>query len=136
MKGRMEDTDLYLRACRFSDEVYEAVRAWPAFPRETFGGQLVRSLDSVAANLVEGDGRGLGLDAIRFFRISRGSCREMRHWIARAKARKLIDEERANVWLGEATELVKMIQGLIRYRQDHQSQVRESFTSYDDPFVE
>ena len=135
MQGRIEDTDLYRRACRFSDDVYLTVLAWPAFARDTFGSQLVRSLDSVGANLVEGEGRGGGADTLRFFRISRASCREMRHWIARGKARRVIDDAKAELWLKEATELVKMIQGLIRHRLEHPSQVRETRPEYDDPFA-
>lgn len=134
--GRMEDMEVYIRASRFSDEVYLVVARWPAFARGTFGGQLVRSLDSVGANLVEGDGRGIGADALRFFRIARGSCREMRHWIYRAQARRLIDDACAKAWIDEATEMVKMIQGLIRYRQERASTVQESSPTYDDPFVE
>lgn len=133
---RMEDTDLYIRACRFSDEVYLVVARWPEFARSTFGNQLVRSLDSVGANLVEGDGRGWGADSLRFFRISRASCREMRHWIHRAHARHLIDDKCAAAWIDEATELVRMIQGLIRYRQDKSVAVKEPSATYDDPFIE
>lgn len=132
---RMEDTDLYVRACRFSDEVYLIIFRWPDFARSTFGSQLVRSLDSVGANLVEGDGRGWGADALRFFRIARASCREMRHWIHRAHARRLIDDGCASAWIQEATELVGMINGLIRYRQERQNLVKEGPAIYDDPFI-
>lgn len=47
----------------------------------------------------------------------------------------MIDDAKAEFWLKEATELVKMIQGLIRYRLEHPSQVRESSSVYDDPFI-
>ena len=133
--GRMEDTELYIRACRFSDQVFVVVARWPDFARITFGSQLVRSLDSVGANLVEGDGRGWGADALRFFRIARASCREMRHWIHRAHARNLMDDQLASSWINEATELVGMINGLIRFRQENPKLVKESSAIYDDPFI-
>lgn len=131
---RMEDTDLYKRACLLSDAVYEVVVEWPSLAQRTVGHQLVSSLDSVGANLIEGEGRGIGADAIRFFRIARGSCREMRHWIARAQARNLIDPVQAGMWLTEAMELVMMVQGLIRYREGKQDRVGESTHPYD-PFL-
>lgn len=131
MAQRMEDTELYQRACCLSDEVYLAVVRWPSFARNTVGAQFVGSLDSVGANLVEGDGKGPGADAIRFFRIARGSCREMRYWIQRAMARRLIDAKTGERWLAEASQVVGMIHGLIRYRQAHPMQAREVSADYD-----
>ncbi|RYG22601.1 four helix bundle protein, partial [bacterium] len=54
----IEDTDLYQRASSLSDAVYNSVSGWPSLAQRTFGVQLINSLDSVGANLVEGDGRG------------------------------------------------------------------------------
>jgi four helix bundle protein len=39
--------------------------------------QLVRSAESVPANIAEGYGRGLGNDGVRFFVIARGSAAEL-----------------------------------------------------------
>src|SRR5512143_1128381 len=39
--------------------------------------QLVRSAESVPANIAEGYGRGLGNDGVRFFVIARGSGAEL-----------------------------------------------------------
>jgi hypothetical protein len=58
----------------------------------------------------------------------------MRHWIHRAHARHLIDDERASAWIKEATELVGMINGLIRFRQERPNLVKENPAPYDDPF--
>jgi four helix bundle protein len=127
----MEDTELYRRACLLSDEVYLTTVRWPSFTRETVGTQFVKSLDSVGANLVEGDGKGPGADAIRFFRIARGSCREMRYWIERSTARRLIDAATGKQWLAEASQVVGMIHGLIRYRQSNSLQTRELPADYD-----
>lgn len=127
----IEDTDLYERASALSDLVYDAVSAWPSLAQRTFGTQLIDSLDSVAANLVEGDGRGPGLDALRFFRIARGSCREARHWLRRAKARRMLSAETAEQWVREATEIAKMINGLIAHRKEILPKVRELPAIYD-----
>lgn len=134
--GAIEETDLYRRASLLSDSVYEAVAKWPSLAQRTFGTQLIDSLDSVGANLVEGDGRGPGLDAIRFFRIARGSCREARHWLSRAKARRTLPQETAEAWVREAIEIAKMINGLIAHRKDILPKVRETsaeYDAYDDP---
>jgi hypothetical protein len=60
----------------------------------------------------------------------------MRHWIHRAHARCLIDDKYAKAWIDEATELVRMIQGLIRYRQERVGGVKEPSNIYDDPFLD
>lgn len=134
MAGRIEDTEVYKRACVLSDEVYVAVVRLPILARNTVGTQLIRSIDSVGANLVEGDGKGPGADAIRFFRIARGSCREARHWIDRAVRRQLIDSTTGEKWLSETGEIVAMIHGLIRFRQANPMQARENLAEYD-PFT-
>ncbi|TDI72116.1 MAG: four helix bundle protein [Bacteroidetes bacterium] len=57
------------------------------------GGQLVRSVDSIAANITEGFGRFHYGESRHFSYYSRGSLFETKTWIAKAKARKLIDED-------------------------------------------
>jgi len=52
------------------------VLGWNNFARDTVGKQLVRSADSVGANIAEGAGRGRFLDNRRFVRMSRGSLNE------------------------------------------------------------
>ena len=65
---------------------------WGAFARNTVGGQLVRSADSVGANIAEGCGRGSYQDNRRFIRMARGSLYETRHWLRRAFRRQLLSE--------------------------------------------
>jgi four helix bundle protein len=57
----MEETEVCIRASALSDEIYKSVVRWPAVARQTIGIQLINSIDSVGANLIEGDGRGPGL---------------------------------------------------------------------------
>jgi four helix bundle protein len=53
----------------------------------TFGSQLVRSADSIGANLAEGFGRKHRADVLRFYTIAQGSLEETLYWIRRARAR-------------------------------------------------
>jgi four helix bundle protein len=128
----IEQTQVYRRASELSDIVYARARQWDSFGRDTVGKQLVRATDSVSANLVEGDGYGSDKEAMRFFRYARSSGREARHWLARAVARGLLSAEEGGSLRGELTEVVKMINGLIRHRAD--SYVRETVALYD-PFI-
>lgn len=81
---------VYQLAENLSDVVWELVRKWDQFERDTVGKQMVRAADSVGANIAEGAGRGTYQDNRRFIRIARGSLNETRHWLRRAFNRQLL----------------------------------------------
>ncbi len=58
MKTNFETLDVYRLAERLADETWTIVRSWDAFARDTVGRQLVKSADSIGANLAEGSGKG------------------------------------------------------------------------------
>jgi four helix bundle protein len=97
---RFEDLRVFKAAEEFADTVWGVVTSWETFAKLTVGKQLVRSADSVAANIAEGAGRGASKDNQRFVRIARGSLNESKYWLRRASARKLIapeDQARLNL---------------------------------------
>ena len=53
----IEDLQRFRQLELVSDSLWELVIGWPALARDTVGKQLIRAVDSVGANLVEGDGR-------------------------------------------------------------------------------
>jgi len=57
------------------------------------GNQLVRSADSIGANIAEGAGRGSFKDNKRFVKIARGSLNETQHWLRRAYRRNLLTDD-------------------------------------------
>ena len=91
-KTHFENLEIYKLAEKLADEVWEIVLKWNVMARDTVGKQLVRSADSVGANIAEGSGRGSEQDYRRFIRIARGSLNETRHWLRRAFRRKLLSE--------------------------------------------
>ena len=66
---------------------------WQYFEKDTIGKQLVRAVDSIAANLSEGFGRYHFKEKKNFSYYSRGSLYETKTWIVKAKNRKLINED-------------------------------------------
>ena len=54
---------------------------------------MVRSVDSIGANIAEGNGRYNYNDNQRFIKIARGSLHETRHWLRLACARHLLTTE-------------------------------------------
>ncbi|PEN13214.1 hypothetical protein CRI94_11270 [Longibacter salinarum] len=89
-KTSFENLVVYQLAAQLSDEVWDIVKGWPRFERNTIGTQLVRAVDSVGANLAEGAGHGSEADNRRFVYIARGSLYEAKHWLHRAHRRGLL----------------------------------------------
>ncbi|MBL9173173.1 MAG: four helix bundle protein [Verrucomicrobiales bacterium] len=86
-----EDLRVYRLAEQVADTAWNITSGWDPFSRDTVGRQLVRSADSIGANIAEGFGRGSYQDNRRFVRISRGSLFETRHWLRRAFRRRLLN---------------------------------------------
>nr|HRD19349.1 four helix bundle protein [Candidatus Neomarinimicrobiota bacterium] len=54
---KLEELRVYQLAMEIGDLVWAIVQKWDYFPKDTLGKQLVRSADSITANLSEGFGR-------------------------------------------------------------------------------
>ena len=109
-----EDLDVYRLAEDLGDRVWDIVLNWPDFPRNTLGYQLVKSADSIGANLAEGFGRFHFAENRQFARISRGSLYETRHWLRRAYKRNLLKEEEVKELRQLLDELAPRLNAYIR----------------------
>src|SRR4026209_989966 len=89
-RSNVESLRVYRLAEELADQVWTIVRGWNWFARDTIGKQLVRSVDSIGANISEGNGRGTYSDNRRFVRIGRGSFHETQYWLRRAYKRQLL----------------------------------------------
>jgi four helix bundle protein len=114
MELQFERLVAYRMAATLADELHVVVASWPSFDKWTVGVQLIRSADSVGANIAEAVGRWNQRDQIRVLLIARGSLYETRHWVARAHRRELLDEGRFDDTLGE---IGRTLQGLINRRR-------------------
>ena len=87
-RTNFEKLRVYQLSETLADEVWEIVLNWKTFAKSTLGRQVVRSADSIGANIAEGVGRGSYQDNRRFVRPARGSLNETRHWLRRAFRRQ------------------------------------------------
>ena len=90
---RFQELQVYQLAEQISNEVWFIVQSWDLFAKNTVGQQLVRSVDSIGANIAEGNGRYNYNDNQRFIKIARGSLHETRHWLRLACAGHLLTTE-------------------------------------------
>jgi len=75
-KTHFENLQVYQLAEKLADEIWKIVITWDSLAKNTVGTQIIRSSDSVGANLAEGSGRGSSQDYKRFIKMSRGSLYE------------------------------------------------------------
>lgn len=87
-----EELRVYQLSEVLADSIWKVSTTWNRFAQDTVGRQLVRSADSIGANIAEGTGRGSFQDNRRFVRIARGSLHETKYWLRRAYQRKLVNE--------------------------------------------
>src|SRR3972149_3695811 len=88
----IEESRMYRLAEEIADEGWEIVSGWPDFAKDALGKQLVRSVDSVGANIAESAGRFHPRDVINFLYFARGSIKESRWHLRRALKRDLIGQ--------------------------------------------
>jgi four helix bundle protein len=93
----LEDLELYQLTESFSNEIWFIVNEWDYFAKDSVGKQMVRSADSIGANIAEGYGRYRYKENKNFCYFSRGSIIETKDWLKKANARKLLNEEQFNV---------------------------------------
>jgi four helix bundle protein len=92
-RTNFENLRVYGLSEEMADLIWEIASRWDHFNRDTIGKQIVRSADSVGANIAEGTGRYGPQDNKRFGYIARGSLNETKHWLRRAYKRDLLKDE-------------------------------------------
>jgi four helix bundle protein len=101
----------YRRASELADSARAAAMSWQSFDRWTLGTQLVRSADSIGANIAEGFGRVTDADQRRFLVMARGSAHEVEHWARTAHGRGLVADDTLE---HRAREVGRLLNGLLR----------------------
>lgn len=104
----------YKKARVLSNLIWKVTRSWDKFSLSTIGNQIVRSSDSVSANLAEGWSRYSKKDKCNFFVIAKASAAETRDWIEKSFERKLLSPVNYNEIINLLDEIPKDINGLIK----------------------
>ena len=113
-RSNFENLDVYRLAEEIADRVWRIVNDWPVLARDTVGKQLIRSADSVGANIAEGAGRDTYRDNCKSIHYARGSLYETKHWLRRAFKRKLLTREQTNTLRPMIDELAPRLNAYLR----------------------
>ena len=107
----LENLDVWKRSCRLSVELYKLLSDCRDFG---FRDQITRSALSVPSNIAEGYERDSSKEFSRFLRIAKGSCGELRTQLYIGAEAGLLERAKAREFIHEATEISRMIHGLIK----------------------
>lgn len=118
MLTTFEDLDVWKRSSKLATEILIAISDHPNF---AIRDQMSRSSLSIPSNIAEGSERDSLNDYIRFLRIAKGSCAELRtqlyinQRVSEATGKGLITKNTQHIQ--ETKEINAMLQGLINSLQ-------------------
>lgn len=113
----IEETAIYKLAEGVADMIWDIAIRWDKFAKDSVGLQIVRSADSIGANLAESGGRFHPADVVNFLYHSRGSLRETNWWLRRCAKRKLMTTQQSDILREKFTELARMLNGYISHKR-------------------
>jgi len=111
---QLDELRVYTLSMEMGEKVWNIVVGWNYFEKDTVGKQLVRAVDSVAANLSEGFGRYHYKETINFGYYSRGSLYETRTWLTKAHNRDLLTGELFHQFMKEIDDIGVKLNNYIR----------------------
>jgi four helix bundle protein len=111
---KLHELRVYQHAMDVGERIWALVSSWDTFAKDTMGKQLIRSADSVAANLSEGFGRFFYKENRRLCYYSRGSLYETFTWIEKAHNRGLISKSDYEALRRDLGVIAKMLNKYIR----------------------
>ncbi len=115
MEYTLEKLEVYCLAETLADEVWEIADSWNFFVKDTIGKQVVRSADSISANIAEGYGRYYYKESKQFFFYARGSLLETKAWIGKCIRRRLYNIDKCNELLKRFDEIHVKLNAYIKF---------------------
>ena len=103
------DLKIYQLAMRVGELVWQKTNSAEYIVKQTMSIQIIRSADSIAANISEGEGMFHYGDKKRFLYYARGSAFETKTWIEKLSCRNLIGSNESEEILILLNMLIKMI---------------------------
>jgi len=106
--------DIYKLSLELSDTTWDIYNSLPKQLQFNIGDQIIRSVDSIGANIAEGYGRFHYKDSVKFYYNARGSLWESKHWFLLLYKRELISKESFDKNIALLNQLGKKLNGFIQ----------------------
>ena len=107
-----EDLDIWKKSSTLAVNLYKTLRGCKDYSLKD---QVLRSAFSISSNIAEGFERNSNKQFAQYLQIAKGSCGELRSQLYICKEIGLLTEEQTRTFQMEATEISRMIYGLIRH---------------------
>ncbi len=117
MKSDFRDLDVWKKTRDLRKEIWELCKRFSLEEKCRLTDQMVRASRSTTANLAEGYGRFHYQENIQFCRQARGSAYELIDHLTVALDCKYIDEVQTEYFINKAKEIIRLLNGYIKYLQ-------------------
>lgn len=111
---RLEELKVYELSMTLADDVWKLIEDWDYFRKDTLGKQLIRAVDSIAANISEGYGRYHYKESKLFGYYARGSLYETKTWLTKAYNRNMISKSDYERLSEDINALAKLLNNYIK----------------------
>ena len=115
MEYTLEKLEVYSLAENFSDKIWIIVSKWDYFLKDTIGKQIVRSADSISANIAEGYGRFQYKESKQFYFYARGSIQETKSWLSKCLRRNIIEVDICKELIDDAEKILAKLNAYIKF---------------------
>jgi len=115
MGKAIEDLQILQTAEDISDTIWTAVIRWGNFARDSVGNQIVRSADSIGANIAEAYGRFHYGERLQFLYYARGSIFETKYWLNRVYKRGLLSQNEVEQLVNRVNLLARQFNGFLSH---------------------
>ena len=119
---RFEDVDAWKKARELVNAVYRITSAGEFARDYGLKDQMRRASVSVLSNIAEGFERGGNKEFCQFLATAKGSCGEVRAQLYVALDQHYITNEQFETVAQQATEISRIVSGLIKYLQQSEMQ--------------
>ncbi len=128
-KSNFENLRVFQLSEKLADQIWDIVLSWNHLATDTVGTQIIRSADSIGANIAEGSGRYNFQDNLRFVKIARASLHETRYWLRRSYVRKLLTNEQVKIIKPIVDELSPKLNAYFKYLEKAAKQEKAKKTT-------
>jgi len=109
---------VWQKARELSQDIYKVSANFPGFETYAAKSQILRAVNSIGANIAEGNGQLYKKKQVNFLNNALASASETRHWLVVALDNGYISLKDYNKLEQKTTEIIKMLIGCIKKLQE------------------
>jgi len=95
MVDKLGDISVFVLSEELSNFLWDIIKQWEYFDKDTIGKQLIRAADTISANIAECYGRYHYKDKQKFGYYARGSFEETKYCLRKCGTRKLLTTDQS-----------------------------------------